>query len=662
MILKSNLQFKKHEAEEIVLQNSAVHPLTPVAGQVYYGTANIGNPIIYHQKHIRYYDGTIWQELATRAWVEDEIAGISSYEGWLINSAENATNAWTVASNNKIAFLQGTDIETSISTAVGAWSTRAISISHASVSKTTGSLDSSSHISSITVSSTGHVTHVNTVARSVRWNESTTATNNIPYWNSETGILNRTGYAVIKSTPTGITSPGSDSNLITEKALVEYIRDHIHGLSGKESARAASTVNINLSNPGTAVFDGVTLVSGNRVLVKDQSTTSQNGIYVFNGSTSAMTRAEDANAWIELVSAYIFVDEGTLWKDSGWLCTVDTGGTLGATAVEWVKFFTLGDTTATNIGDGEHVYVDGEVRPFEFRSLNSTNTVGTALSVGTNVADDEIIYNFNPANVDLVAFGGVLSAAKGGTGLSTYATGDILYASNTTTLARRQATTNGYVLSLVSGLPQWVDVGTVSGAITAVNNTLFCGAIAGTTLNLWACTSRTNDRFYRHADNPNAANTGIKYAGNMSVYGMNVYQNLAVTGTSTLTGNLFLGSVTDISILGTPSNDWNFLLIDVGGTGPWQVQRISLGEILQGANGAEHYMELISGTTDTVLADDHGCGTDPIVILREISGSNYLDVYGDIYVNGSGDVTWSVDTALPVGSKIIIMGSKEVRT
>ena len=83
------------------------------------------------------------------------------------------------------------------------------------------------------------------------------------------------------------------------------IKSYVDGLVGagvfwKEPARVASTANINLANPGGSSFDGITLSGGDRILVKNQTTASQNGVYDFNGAASAMTRSADANSADEL--------------------------------------------------------------------------------------------------------------------------------------------------------------------------------------------------------------------------------------------------------------------------------------------------------------------------------------------------------------------------
>jgi hypothetical protein len=117
----------------------------------------------------------------------------------------------------------------------------------------------------------------------------------------------------------------------------------VQGLEPKQSVRAASTANIaTLSGPMT--LDGVALVAGDRVLVKDQTTAGQNGIYVV--AAGAWARSADADTWVEFVSAYVFVESGTVNADMGYLSTVDPGGALGTTAVTFVQFTGAGQILA----------------------------------------------------------------------------------------------------------------------------------------------------------------------------------------------------------------------------------------------------------------------------------------------------------------------------
>jgi hypothetical protein len=139
---------------------------------------------------------------------------------------------------------------------------------------------------------------------------------------------------------TGLLDPTGAQDAATKS----YVDNTAQGLDTKSSVRVGTTANITLS--GTQNIDGIALIAGDRVLVKDQTTQSQNGIWVVGAG--AWTRATDADTWNELVSAYTFVEQGTVNADTGWTCTVDPGGTVGSTAVTWAQFSGAGQVTAGN--------------------------------------------------------------------------------------------------------------------------------------------------------------------------------------------------------------------------------------------------------------------------------------------------------------------------
>lgn len=159
---------------------------------------------------------------------------------------------------------------------------------------------------------------------------------------------------------TNLAAPTADGDA-ANKAYVDSVAQ---GLDVKASVLAATTANITLS--GTQTIDGIAVTVGSRVLVKNQSTASANGIYVV--ASGAWTRATDADIWNELVSAFVFVERGTTQADTGWVCTVDAGGTLGTTAITWAQFSGAGTYTA-----GTGLTLSGG----EFRITNTAVTAGS---------------------------------------------------------------------------------------------------------------------------------------------------------------------------------------------------------------------------------------------------------------------------------------------
>lgn len=100
------------------------------------------------------------------------------------------------------------------------------------------------------------------------------------------------------------------------------------------SVRAATTANITLSAPQT--IDGVSVIAGERVLVKNQSAPAENGIYVV--AAGAWTRSTDMDTWTEVTGSVVVIEEGSTLADTAWLCTANQGGTLGTTAINFVDW------------------------------------------------------------------------------------------------------------------------------------------------------------------------------------------------------------------------------------------------------------------------------------------------------------------------------------
>lgn len=249
---------------------------------------------------------------------------------------------------------------------------------------------------------------------------------------------------------TGLGDPQSAQDAVT-KAYVDLT---VQGLEPKQSVRAASVATIaTLSGPMT--LDGVALVAGDRVLVKDQTTVAQNGIYVV--AAGAWARSSDADVWGELVSAYVFVESGTVNADMGYLATVDPGGTLGTTAVTFVQFTGAGQILAgagltksgntLDVGAGTGIAV----------AADTVGLTGQALAVH-NLATNGLVARTAAATV------AARSIAVSGTGLSV-ANGDGVAANPTLSLTA--------ALASVGALTPAADrIGYYTGAATAALATL----------------------------------------------------------------------------------------------------------------------------------------------------------------------------------------------
>lgn len=163
------------------------------------------------------------------------------------------------------------------------------------------------------------------------------ANNNITLSPTGSGSIN-----VSLSKIVDLADPTADGDAANKR----YVDGVAQGLDVKESVKVATTSDITLS--GAQTVDGIAVSTGQRILVKNQLTQSENGIYIAN-TAGVWSRSADANVWDELVSAFVFVEEGASNSDNGYVCTVNSGGTLGVTAVTWDQFSGAGQITA---GDG----------------------------------------------------------------------------------------------------------------------------------------------------------------------------------------------------------------------------------------------------------------------------------------------------------------------
>lgn len=130
----------------------------------------------------------------------------------------------------------------------------------------------------------------------------------------------------------------ADTRLASQKAVKSYVDNKVAGLSWKRAVRAATTAagTLATSFANGSVIDGVTLATGDRALIKNQSAGAENGIYTVNAS-GAPTRADDADSGTELLNASVYVSEGTTLADTQWTCSTNAPITPGTTALTFVQ-------------------------------------------------------------------------------------------------------------------------------------------------------------------------------------------------------------------------------------------------------------------------------------------------------------------------------------
>ena len=170
------------------------------------------------------------------------------------------------------------------------------------------------------------------------------------------------------STTTGSisTTPSNSTDLVNKN----YVDMFVQGYAIKAECQVATTGNITLS--GLQTIDGYTTLANDRVLVKNQTTSAQNGIYV--ASTGAWARSSDANTWNSLISAFTFIMNGTTQQNSGWVCTITSGGTLGTTPVTWSQL-----ASAASYFAGTGLTLSSYT--FSITPVGTSGTYGSASSV-----------------------------------------------------------------------------------------------------------------------------------------------------------------------------------------------------------------------------------------------------------------------------------------
>jgi hypothetical protein len=302
-------------------------------------------------------------------------------------------------------------------------------------------------------------------------------------------ITPSTGVFTNVSATTGQISTTPSSN--TDIANKFYVDTVAQGLGPKAACAVATLTSITLS--GLQSIDGYTTLSGDRVLVKNQGTSSQNGIYI--ASASAWTRSTDMDVWSEVPGAYTVVLNGSQ-ADTGWVCTATSAGTIGVTSMPWVQF------------SGSATYFAGTGLTLASNTFSITNTGVTAASVGsasktltatvnaqgqlTALADTNIAINANQITSGTIASSLISGSYTGITGVGTLTAGTWNASTITVPYGGTGATTlTGYVKgSGTSALTASTTVPTTDLSGTITNAQLQNSTISGVSLgsNLFSLT------------------------------------------------------------------------------------------------------------------------------------------------------------------------------
>lgn len=353
-------------------------------------------------------------------------------------AADNSTKAATTAFVKAQGYLTGNQTITFSGDASGSGST--------SVSLTLASVGTAGTYTKVTTDAKGRVTSGTTLAAS---DIPTLTAAKISDFDTQV----RTSRLDQMAAPTADVSLNSRkiTNLADpvgaqDAATKAYVDATKQGLDVKDSVHAATTANITLS--GLQTIDGVVLVAGDRVLVKNQTTASENGIYI--AASGAWTRAGDFDTSAKVTAgAFTFVEEGTTQADSGWVLTTDNPITLGTTGLSFTQFSGAGQIDA---GAG-------------------LTKSGSTINVGTASAARIVV---NADSIDLATIG----TAGTYRSVTVDAYGRVSAGTNPTTLA-------GYGITDAQGLDATLTA--LAGVTTAANQLIYAtGADTFTTTSFTA--------------------------------------------------------------------------------------------------------------------------------------------------------------------------------
>ena len=232
-----------------------------------------------------------------------------------------------------------------------------------------------------------------------------------------------------------------------DAASKSYVDNVASGLAVKESVVAASNgSNITLTNLSNgATLDGVTLATGDRVLLKNQTDTTENGIYIIAVS-GAPSRASDFNTGDGVGGTFVFVQQGTTSADSGWVCTTDgPDDIVGTNNLSFSQF-----SGAGSISTGDGLQKSGNVLSADLKANG-----------GLSIESGKIAVDLGATNLS-----GNLGVVSGGTGATTFTANYFIQGNGTGALSSTKAVPSGDVVGTT-------DSQTLIGkTISANNNTI----------------------------------------------------------------------------------------------------------------------------------------------------------------------------------------------
>lgn len=369
------IDLAKNELQNAVIQQLASDPSSPVQGQIYYNTTD---------DNVYVYDGSGWVDLT---------AGIGG-------GGDASTNTSSSVDSEVVLFsgTGGKTLKRATTTGMAKLTSGVLSAGTAGTDYTTPSSTESFTNKTFNANGTGNsITNIETA-----------------------------DFATNVVDTDGTLAANSSTRIPAQSAVKTYVDSMAQGLKVKTPVRVATTANGTLATAfenGDTV-DGVTLATGDRILIKDQSTAADRGIYTVNAS-GAPTRATDADASGEIgLGTCVWVQEGTTNGGQIW-CVTAVGATPwvpGSSSSTWTQFSGASATTAGAgltatgnvfavgagtgiVANADNVTVDrstnGATVPFKYTATIGDNS-STSIAVTHNLGTKEVIAQARQASDDAI--------------------------------------------------------------------------------------------------------------------------------------------------------------------------------------------------------------------------------------------------------------------